>query len=65
MTTNPILLEKLTEQLRDILSEGEFDSGEIAAAATKAGSMMRKGKITVDWSELYKERQRLNNNQTA
>jgi hypothetical protein len=51
---NPILLNKVVEQLRYILSEGEFDTREIAAAATKAASMMRKGEIEVDWLEEYK-----------
>ena len=54
--TSEALIGRVVDQLRDILSEGEYDTGEIAAAAKKAADMMRRGEVEVDWLAVHMER---------
>lgn len=53
--TDEVLTGRVVDQLRDILAEGEYDTGQIAAAAKKAADMMRRGEVEVDWLAVHME----------
>jgi len=57
---NTELIERIVGQLRDVLAEGEYDTGQIAKAARTAATMMRRGEIEVDWLAEYVDMQTLN-----